>query len=151
MVQIHVGKTRCLIPRAIAEVFVDSGDVALFITRHTCGRMQQTGGHNEIIEQPHIAPGAIFDVALVAVVTALEGKFDLLANGARTAFTKRSRKLLLPQLLRLHDVIVDRNHVGQIVLGRSELGVDNGCLRRGHGVPPAGPFGRSPDPDILLC
>ena len=149
MVEIHVGKPRRLIPRAIAEVFVDSGDVALFITRHACGRMQQTGGHNEIIEQPHIAPNAIFNVALVAVVTTLEGKFDLLANGARTPFTKRGRKLLLPQLFRLHDVIVDRNHVGQIVLGRSELGVGSGLLRRGHGVPPAA--GRSPDPDILLC
>ncbi|CAB4981195.1 unannotated protein [freshwater metagenome] len=46
VVQIHIGKSRRLIPRAIAKVFVDSRDVALFITRHACGRMQQTRGHN---------------------------------------------------------------------------------------------------------
>ncbi|CAB5078468.1 unannotated protein [freshwater metagenome] len=151
MVQIHIGKSRRLIPRAIAKVFVDSRDVALFITRHACGRMQQARGHNKVIEQPHIAPCAIFDVALVAVVSALERKLDLLANGARPPFTKRSWKLLLPQFLRFHDVIVDRNHVWQIVLGRSELGFGSGGLRRGHGVPPAGPWGRDADPQILLC
>jgi len=72
MIEIHVCEARSLIPGSIAKIFVDCRDVALFISRHTGGSMQQTSGRDEIVEQPNIAPLAVFGIAFEAVVAALE-------------------------------------------------------------------------------
>jgi hypothetical protein len=51
---------------------------------------------------------------------AQKGELHLLANCARTSFAQRRRKLLLPKVPRLHDVVVDGDHQRKIVLGGSD-------------------------------
>ncbi|CAB4583217.1 unannotated protein [freshwater metagenome] len=72
MIEIHVCEARGLIPGSISKIFVDRRDVALLISRHTSRSMQQTSGRDEVVEQPNIAPLAIFGIAFEAVVAALE-------------------------------------------------------------------------------
>ena len=131
VVRVHVGEACGLVPGAVAEVLVDGRHVALFVTRDAGGRVQQAGGRDEIVEQPHVAPFAIVDIALEAVVTTLEGELHLLAHDPGAPLPQRGRQLLLPELLWFHDVVVDRDHVGQLVLGRGHVG-ECGSLGRGH-------------------
>ena len=72
MIEIHVREARGLIPGSIAKIFIDRRNVALFITWHAGGSMQQTSGRDEIVEQPNVAPLAVFGIAFEAVVAALE-------------------------------------------------------------------------------
>ena len=72
MIEIHVREARSLIPGSIAKIFIDRRNVALFISRHTGGSMQQTSGRDEIVEQPNVAPLAVFGIAFEAVVAALK-------------------------------------------------------------------------------
>ncbi len=97
----HVCKPRGLVVRAGPEVFVDGGHVALFTTRRTGGRVQESGWGGEIVEHPDVAPVPVGDVAMEAVVSALELELDPLADGARPAVANRRWELLLPQLTRV--------------------------------------------------
>ena len=118
----HVGEPRGLVVGAGPEVFVDSGHVALLVARRSCGRVQEAGGSGEIVEDPHVAPLPIGNVALEAVVAALELEPNLLADGPRASVANRRGELLLPELAWFEHVIVDGDDQREI-----------GFRRRRHG------------------
>ncbi len=65
---------------------------------------------------------AVRVVAFEAVMAALELQTDLLLHGARTTVTLTRRKLLLPQIAGLHDVIVDGDDQRKVFLSRGDTG-----------------------------
>ena len=107
VVERHVGQALGLVPGALAEVVVGGGHVALLVPRHPGRGVEQAGGHDQVVEDPQVTPGAVGVVATEAVVAAGELQLDLLGDHLGPSLPHRLGQLPLPQVLGLHDVVVD--------------------------------------------
>ena len=67
---------------------------------------------------------AVGVVAIKPVVAAFELQTDLLLHNSRATFALGGRQLLLPEVLRLHDVIVNRDDQGEVFLGGRDVAHD---------------------------
>jgi hypothetical protein len=79
VIGVHVRESRRLVPRARPEVLVDRRQVRLLVVRDADRRVQQTGGHHEVVEQPEVAPVAVVHAALEGELAATEVEARLLA------------------------------------------------------------------------
>ncbi len=84
--------------------------------------MQQAGGDLGVLEQPDVAELAVVGAAGEAVVAALELEADLVLDDTRAAVAHGRRKLALPEVLGLHDVIVDGDDQREVGFGGGLVG-----------------------------
>ena len=131
VVGVHVTQAGRLVVGARAKVLVNSRDVLVPLERHATGRVEAVGTHDEVVEEPDVGPGAVFDAALHREDAALERALRLLAHAAGSALAQRGRELALPEISGLEDVVVDRNDEGEVLFGRRGW-----CGGDGHGVAP---------------
>ena len=128
VVGVHVDEAVFLVVRAGPEILVRGADVAHVGSRDARRAVQQAGRDDHVVEKPYVGPVAVGNVAYEPVVTAAEFQSHPLADRARTPVAQARRKLALPQVARLHDVIVDRDDQREVFNARG-----------GHR---AAPFGR---------
>ncbi len=121
VVQIHVVEAGALLVGAGPEILVDRGDVALLLPGHAGGAVEEAGGHDEILVEPHVAEVAVGIVAHESVVATLEDEAHHLLHHPRAPGPLARGELLLPEVLRLHHVIIDRDDERKVLLCRGEV------------------------------